>query len=365
MKLPPFLLRDFRQGRYSKDIVSELLVPENSVANSININFDEVIGSAKVRPGTVKLGDTVQADGIPRGLANFVGPAGSPNLVLAVFSDGGSSTLYYYDTSWNTSNLTTLDPDAKNRFSVLGGSAFTTNNVDGMHDSTDGATWGTTNSIPTYKPSVLYRYQAQMLAAGDPSFPDRVFFSSVVDPTSSPFITWDVNPVTGDWIDVNPDDGGYVTGFSESSTFALIFKNTGMYRMNTVNKTIDPDNIFNVGAVSQEAIVQCQGTTYYFSGVDIRQTNGSDYPAQISRYGVQDFIDAIPVTNWPNVCSGTDQLNVYFAIGDVTLNQNQTNERTYTNVTLKFSPRDQNWSAHSYKSDFKFFSPYVTQVLAL
>ncbi len=364
-KLDPFLLRDFRQGRYSKNIVSELLVPENSVSNSLNVNFDEVVGSAKVRPGTVKLGDTVQANGVPRGLYNFVGKYGTPNLVLAAFSDGGSTTLYYYDTSWHTSNITNYDATAKNRFATLGGSAFVTNVVDGMSDAPDGATWGTTNSITGYSPATLYRYQAQMLAMGDPTYPDRVFFSSVVDPTTSPFITWDTDPTTGDWIDVNPDDGGYCTGFSESSTFALIFKNTGMYRMNTVNKTIDPDNIFNVGAVSQEAIVQCQGVTYYFSGVDIRRTNGSDYPEQISRFGVQDFIDAVPTTSWPSVSSGTDQLNVYFFIGDVTLNQNQTNQRDYINVVLKFSPRDQNWSVHSYASGFKFFSPYVTQVLAI
>ncbi len=363
-QLPPWLLRDFRQGRVSKDVVSSLIVPENSVSNSQNVNFDEIIGYGKVRPGVTRLGDTVDASGTPLGLSSFVGPAGTPNLLLVVEASSGAGTIWYWDgTSWTASDKTDLDDAAKDRFAVLGGSAFVTNNVDGMFDSSNGANWGTTNSIPTYKPSLVYRYQARLLASGDLTFPDRVFFSSIVDPTSSPFITWDVNPVTGDWLDVNPDDGGYVTGFSESSTFVLIFKNTGMYRMDTVNKTIDPDNIFNVGAVSQESITLCQGVTYYFSGVDIRRTNGG-YPEQISRIGVQDFIDAIPQTNWTSVCSGTDQLNVYFFIGDVTLNLNKTNQKTYTNVVLKFSPRDQNWSVHSYAQTFKFFSPYVTQILA-
>ena len=362
-QLDPFLLRDMSQGRYSPDIVNALLAPPNSVSNSLNVDFDQVIGSGKVRPGTVKLGGTVALGPNPLGLAPFVGPGGVPNLQLAVFSDGTTGTLYYYDGAWHTSDLL-LDPSQKNRDSILGGSALHTNTIDGMHDSTDGATWGTTNSIPTYKPSTLYRYQAQMLASGDPTFPDRVFFSSVVDPTASPFITWNVDPVTGDWIDVNPDDGGYVTGFSESSTFALIFKNTGMYRMDVVNRNIDPDNIFNIGAVSQESIVQCQGVTYFFSGVDIRRTNGSDYPEQISRFGVQDFIDAIPQSNWKNVCSGTDQLNVYFSIGDVTIRPGQTGEKSYSNVWLKFSPRDQNWSVRSYKQDFRFMSTYFTEIIA-
>lgn len=361
--VPPWLLRDFRQGRVSKDVVGPFLVPENSVANATNVNFDEVIGSGKVRNGTTKLGDTVAASQTPLGLAPFVGPSGVPNLLLAVFSDGVAGSLYYYNGSWNLSALTNLSPIKKNRFSVLGGSAFITNTTDGMKDSDDGVTWGTTNSIPTYKPTTVYRYQARLLATGDPTFPDRVFFSSVVDPNSSPFITWDVDPDTGDWIDVNPDDGGYTTGFSETSTFVLIFKNTGMYRMNTVNKTIDPDNIFNIGAPSQEAITLCQGVTYYFSGVDIRRTNGG-YPEQISRIGVQDFIDAIPQQNWSEVSAGTDQLNVYFFIGDVVLNQGRDNEKAYFNVVLKFSPRDQNWSVHSYAQTFKFFSAFFTEVLS-
>lgn len=279
------------------------------------------------------------------------------------------SLLYYYDNNtgnWNASSpgLGTWSETVTSRFATLGGRSFITNSINGMKDSSDANTWGTTNSIGTYKPSLIIRYVGRLLAAGDPTYPDRVFFSSVIDPSSSPFITWNTDASTGDWIDVNPDDGGYVTGFSETSTFLIVFKNTGMYRLDTINKTVDPENIFNVGAVSQESIVLCQGITYYFSGVDIRRTNGG-YPEQISRIGVQDFIDAIPQANWTSVCSGTDQLNVYFFIGDVTLNRNQDTERDYTNVVLKFSPRDQSWSVHSYAQTYKFFTSFITNVTAL
>ncbi len=357
-----FVLRDFRQGRYSKNSISSFLVPDNSVAHSININFDTIVGAAKVRPGTVKLGDTVQASGIPRGLGSFVGKGGTPNLLLADYSDGANTTKYYYDEDtgvWTASDQTTLDPGATNNYAVLGGRAFSTNNVDGMIDSADGATWGTTNSIGTYKPETIFRYKARLLASTDPTYPSRVFFSSIIDPSTSPFITWNVDPSTGDWIDINPDDGGYVTGFSETSTFCLVFKSTGMYRLDTLSKTADAENIFNVGAISQKAIVLCQGVCYYFSGQDIRSTNGG-YPSQISRAGVQDFIDAIPLANWVDVAAGTDGLAVYFSIGDVTVNH-----KDYTNVVLKYSPRDQSWSIHSYSNEFKFFAPYVTTVTAL
>lgn len=280
------------------------------------------------------------------------------------------SILYYYNNStgfWTTSSPglgITWSETAKNRFATLGNRVFITNSTNGMRDSADANTWVTTNSIGTYKPSLVYRYVGRLLAAGDPTYPDRVFFSSIIDPTTSPIITWNVNATTGDWIDINPDDGGYMTGFSETSTFCLAFKNTGMYRLDSLNKTADPENIFNVGAVSQEAIVLCQGVTYFYSGLDIRRTNGG-FPEQISRIGVQDFINAIPQANWSSVCGGTDELNVYYFIGDVTLNVNTNNQKSYTNVVLKFSPRDESWSVHEYADTYKFFAPFRTTVTAL
>lgn len=430
-KLEPFLLRDYRQGRYTPSQVGTSLVPLNSASHSSNFNYDTIVGSAVVRPGTTLLGDPVAPNKIPLGLSPFVGKGGTPNLLLSVFegvgpgvtvgtgtiSDDGSgnitgvgtifttelavgyviivgstfatitmitddtdmvvsvptgasssafsytgvASIYYYNTSWHASTKK-LTNGTRNRFATLGGSSFVTNSTDGMFDSIDGNTWGQSNSIASggnaLFPSVVQRYTAQLVAAGDPTYPDRVFFSSVVDPVSSPFITWNTDPTTGDWIDINPDDGGYVTGFSETSTFLIVFKNTGMYRMDTLTKTTDAENIYNIGAVSQEAIILCQGIVYYFSGLDIRRTNGG-FPDQISRAGVQDIINAIPQANWIEVYGWTDGLSVYFSIGNITLFKDQNRQFTIPNCVIKFSPRDQSWSVHSYSDRFKYGGQYT------
>lgn len=285
-------------------------------------------------------------------------------LLLAVYDGAANASLYYYDGStWNTSDLITLTNGFRNRFSTLGGYEFVTNAADGMFSSPDANTWGDgapENCIDAgdAKPSLIYRYKQRLLAAGDASLPDRIYFSSIIDPTASPFITWNTDPATGDWIDVNPDDGGNITGFSENSTFLLVFKDTGMYRMDTVSKTVDPDNIYNIGAVSQEAIVLCMGVTYYFSGTGIYRTNGG-YPEQISRSSVQDILEAMAPQQWENVRGGTDGLNVYFELGSITLNFQQTGQRTIDNIVLKFSPRDQSWSVHYYRDYFGFFAQYT------
>lgn len=491
--LKPLLLRDFRMGRITPDTLSNFLVPQNSVRDSLNVNFDEIVGSGKVRPGTTILGNSATFAPVgftPTGIAEFVFPrtnvkttsnlvingtftgsatgwtlgtgwaygtnnvihtpgnvealsqdvgiiqdfqytlnvdiggtvgtvtvelgtggqtntvtagtgshmiaglGGSDSLLrfipstdfngtidnvtltmfyyrvlLAVFPDDAfTSTLYYYDgISWHTSDFNMSDATAKNRFSTLGGLEFVTNATTGMYTSPDGATWSTgaandcIDAVSTsIYPTLLYRYKQRMLATGDFNLPDRVFFSSVVDPTSTPFITWNTDATTGDWIDINPDDGGNITGFSENSTFLLIFKDTGMYRMDTVSKTVDPDNIYNVGAVSQEAITLCQGVTYFFSGTGCYRTNGG-YPELISRNGVQDIIDAMDPADWPNVSSGTDGFNVYFSLGQITFHKNQSNQRIVDNVWIKFSVRDQSWSVHSYRDFFFGFTQYTDE----
>jgi len=128
-----------------------------------------------------------------------------------------------------------------------------------------------------------------------------------------------------------------------------------MYRLDNITLNATASYISNIGAVSQESVVSCQGVVYFFSGLDIRQTDGT-YPQQISRLGVQDYIDAIPSANWSSVCSGTDGLNVYFSIGNITLHTNQNSQKTYNNVVLKFSPRDQTWSVHSYAQQPLFYA---------
>src|SRR5258708_4188736 len=202
---------------------------------------------------------------------------------------------------------------------MLGNNMFNTNLIDGMFFSSDGgATWSNnnTNSITNYdatiKPSILIRTKARLLASGDNSqSPSRVFFSSIVSPTAaaSQRITWNTNSITGDWIDVNPDDGDYNTAFAETSNVTLVFKSKGMYRLDVVSKTVDTQNVFNIGAVSQESVVNCRGTVYFFSGKGIFRTTG-DFPEEISRLGVQDWITAIPQANWSLVSAGTDDANV-------------------------------------------------------
>ena len=358
MALTPISLRDFSKGVYRKYALSESLVPSNSVAHSVNFNYDTVIGKAVVRAGTTKLGATVASGKTPLGLSAVT--IGSTNNLVAVFAGTTTPSVYYYDSSWHTSNANLTDNTKANRFASLGGRILRSNGTDGMTSSLTGAVWTTESCITTDSviPSLLFRSKGRMLASGYSALSSRVYFSAIVTPTTTPSVTWSTDPTLGDFIDINPDDGGKVTGFAETSNVVLVFKDNGMYRLNIIDKTVDPENIFPIGAPSQEAITGCQGVVYYFSGIDIRRTSGA-FPEQISRLGVQEFIDAIAPQNWQYVTSGTDGFNIYFYIGNITLRQGQNDQQTLSNIVLKFSTRDESWSVHSYADGFGFFCNYT------
>ena len=361
-------LQDFSKGRYSQAAVGDASAPVNSVSDSTNVNFGEIIGSAIVRLGTTLLGSTIASNKTPLGFAEYLSAdATTYKNLVAVFSGASNATIYYFNGSvWTASNKTNLSNTLYNRMAMLGNQMFITNSTDGMFISSDGgATWASTaNSItaatPSIKPSLLIRTKARLLASGAPTqSPSRVFFSSIIDPTTVPgTITWNTTAVGGDWIDVNPDDGDYNTAFAETSNVTLVFKSKGMYRLDVISKTVDTQNVFNIGAVSQEAVVNCRGTVYFFSGKGIFRTTG-DFPEEISRLGVQDYLTAIPQANWNLVAAGTDDSNVYFSIGNVTLMTNQNEQKTVNNVVLKFSIRDELWSVHSYAQQPRFYNSYT------
>ncbi len=344
----------------------------------------------------------------PLGNYSFLNANLKKNVLAYEISSSGliEGAIFYYNvvaSGWVISNLFNLNATAKVRFTNLNGSVFMANGVNLMKDSPDfGATWNVTQNdlfpyavdtaqawnsgvsystgnlvsygghfyislvnsnsnnqpdnhpddwsilVPLY-PSLLIVSGNRMLASGVSLYPSRVYFSSLVDPSEQVaagiFITWNNNASNGDFIDVDPDSGGQITGFANTSTLTLVFKNNAMYRLNAIAKSVDAENIFNVGAVSQEAITQCLGLTYFYSGQGIYQTDGT-FPQPISRVGVQDFVDAI--TDASGVYAWNDAYNVYFSIGPIIMTFGPEDTRTYSNVVLKFSPRDQNWQIYTY-----------------
>lgn len=360
----PFEIRDVSRGVVRPTAVAQALTPDNSVSLAVNMDFDKIIGSAQVRAGTTLINSAVAANKNPLGMAEFVTAGSAANYLVSVYSGASNATLYYNSGSgWSASGLTALSNTAKNRFAILNNRIYIANGTDAFKYSTDGNSFSSvsfTGTTPvTIVPALAMTIKNRMIAGlASATNRSRVYFSSVVDPTANPGITWNTDATTGDWIDINPDDGDDVTAFNQTSGLALIFKRNAMYRLNVISKTVDTDNVFPFGAVSQEATVNCQGLVFFFTGKDIRVTNGG-FPNQISRLGVQDFIDAIAQSSWVNVTAGTDGWSVFFNIGTVTVGTGD-DKRTFNNVQLKFSVLDQSWAVRSYPAQIGPMAQYTT-----
>lgn len=344
--------RQFDRGIVAKDTFGRFYqarAAANSVQFAYNIDFDEVIGAMACRNGSIIVGDAIAGATDILGISAI--RTATSNIEMAVVNDGSTADMYYLNSNTWTASTGWVNKTAnKHRFAQLNGWMFVCNGADAMLASSNGASWVTTNCPTGIVPSYVIQYRGQLLVSTN----TRVYFSSVVDPTSSPFITW---TTATNWFDVNPDDGGYITGMARVGNVLVVLKNNGMYRVDLVAEAITPDDIYDKGAASQEALAVCQGLLYFYSGSTVYVTDGSAYPQQISR-PVQAILRQISSDD--DVYMTADENNVYLDIGNITYKGD-----AYSNVVLRYSTRTSSWSffGYPYRMKHAFFNDKQFYVL--
>lgn len=306
---------------------------QNSVAFAYNVDFDSTMGYVKARKGSIKIGASISGVTDIQGISAL--RTFSSNIPVIATSNGTNSNMYYWNGSaWTASTGWTSKGLGQHRFAQLGGSIFVVNGANDMMSSTNGASWVTTNCPTSLVLSYITRYRGRLIAMNTNG---TVYFSSIINPAVSPFITW----TTGtDFFRVNPDDGGYASGFATVGNVLLIFKNNGFYRADITNEFVVPDDLYQVGAVSQEAITVSQGLCYFYSGTSIYKTDGAAYPVDIGRT-IQYYIDLI--SNKSDVYMASDEHYIYLEVGNLTING-----LTYSNVVFRYSIRSDSWTIFGY-----------------
>lgn len=312
-----------------------------SVKLGMNMDFEEVIGHAKSRKGSKLLGDDI-SDTVDKnlGLTTFYKTDGEAQHI-AVFEKNDEAVIYYLDDNdeWKESNITD-HALRKHRFAQLGGRVFCVNGQDEMISSSDGQTWNTDETV-TFDTNIEYikRFKGRMIALRT----DGVFyFSSIVDPFDSPSITWDED----DSMQINPEDGGFATGMETVNNVLVIFKNTGLYRVDVTGRQIDPKQLHNIGAVHQEAITSLHNLIFFYSGETIYQTDGTSPPEEVSR-PIRDIVESI---NNPNeVYLKSREQQVYIACGNI-----EADGTNYQNTVLRFSITQDVWTLFTYPFRIRF-----------
>lgn len=340
------------KGLIREAAVDSALIPDGAVVESVNFQFDQM-GVATVRPGLTALGSTVLTSRPAVGMQNT-----QSKTAIVVFSNGGSSTIYSYGTSsaagaWAVS-LDGGTASVKIRFTDFAGYTITPNFAYNTLSSMrfwDGGTrnWKNTGNpinpqnMWGYNLNLIEVYKSRLYVAGDPAYPSRLFFSSVI--TSAGNITW--SPTT-DWVDINPGDGEDVTGLKNYSLELLFFKPNFIYRFKTSG--VDPDPLIKIGTRSNESIVEGKRGLYFFHDTGAYQYTGG-YPTELSR-PITDIIQAIPYSQFANIIAWKDFDHIFWSIGNVTIPETY-NSVTIKNCVLRYTESSQVWTVYSYPSDVR------------
>ena len=134
------------------------------------------------------------------------------------------------------------------------------------------------SSLGTNPPTGKYLevYKNYLITGYISAYPSRIQWSNVLDPE-----TW----TSTDWIDIDKDAGGFITGLEAFYDDLLIFKSNGIHK---IAYTGDPDIPFvlikitdKIGAISNWSIVQVEGIVYFAAYDGFYMFNGAQ-PIKIS-----------------------------------------------------------------------------------
>lgn len=347
MQVPIQKLRDVSEGIIQP--VDNSIIPANSVYLSINFKFDKVLGRAVLRDGTTVLGSQLVSGKTCLGLYQHITSAGT-KIPLAVFNDATNtnSDVFKYASSTWTKVKEDITASANMRFATLLGTTMGINGTDEI-STADGTTWVTTGgnldigNCPAG--TIVKEWKDKIYVAGVSSNRDRLYYSSV--PTGGA-ISW----TSGNgYIDIEPDDsGGGIVGLAKVPGYLLIFKKRSLKRWDS--SSTYPDDLINLGAYSQEGIVETKQACYFFNKRGVYETTGG-YPRKISKR-IDDIINAIPSTFYSSVAGWGDGENVYFSIGDITLG-----DLAISNCVIAYNIDSQSWTLHSFANEFRKWTTYV------
>lgn len=338
VKIPDVKLRDVSEGIIQA--VDSSIAPPNSVYLSSNFWFHKDIGRATLREGITQLGNTLT--GTCQGLYQFIPSSGTSKL-LAVFDN----KIHSLETATWT-NRTAVASGATVRFETYLNQVVM---VDGTNvkSSADGTTWvdtgGSFDVANMPKGKYVIEWKDKIYTAGISSEPDRLYFSSL--PITGA-VSWTDD--TAGYIDISPEDGsGSIVGLSKVPGYLLIFKERTIKRWN--GQSTFPEDLINIGTTSQEAIVFARQTVFFWNSRGIFETNGG-YPRKISRR-IEDIVNAVSSSH--SVSGWSDKDNVYFSVGDITLDG-----LTIKNCVVAYNIDTQTWALFSFPQDFRKWHTYVS-----
>ncbi len=344
--LPPLIRKSVESGLVTKGAVSENRIPETAVTESLNFDFD-TIGGATLRKGITVLGNNLGSQ--ITGMHYFVDTVSAgANTQLIVVAGG---TAYYLASGTFTSKRTGLTVSSKARFTTYLDYTFMVNGTEAttVWNGNTGSSFITTgNALNSPIGTLVENFRGRIWIGGNPSKPDRLYYSSVPTAVGTPVVTWNTDDTTGQWIDISPSDGEQMTGLQRYKTTMLVFKNNRIYRIFDIGQT-DADPQYNVGTYSQESIVETKAGVMFHHSSGFYQYNAYGQIQEISRSIQIDIIKQIPTSSYSSITGWLepDGDHVCWSVGTVTVRG-----VVFTNLVLRYTISTMVWTHRTYPYQF-------------
>mgnify|MGYP001593683891 CR=1 FL=1 len=343
--------------------VDDSLIPDGAVPEAVNFHFDRK-GAATVRSGMTALGSTVVVSTVPSGLVSTF------NSSIVIFPSDGSA-WYWNGSAWGLRGAAgSFASTAKIRYAEFLDRGIIVISASGAYDSlwilkyigNAGSTdFSKTDTSPlnlqqfasdanintqTLRAKFVETFKSRLYLSGDPTTPDRLFFSSVASSTGK--ITWTPSI---DYVDINPNDGENITALKRFSLELLVFKPNYLYRFRTSGT--DPDPLIKVGTRSQESIIEGKRGVYFHHDSGFYRYSGG-YPEEIGR-AISDVILAIPFSQFSGINGWKDTDHIYWSLGHLIING-----ETWKNVAVRYTESSDVWAIYSYPSDIRRAITYTS-----
>lgn len=322
-----------QNGIVREAAVDELMVPENTVQEAVNLHFDR-IGAVTLRKGLTLLGSQIADGTAVLGIGNYRNNAGTTYRALAKV---GTAVYAYNGSSWSAVR-SGLGASTKARFTNFIDLTYMVNGNAGSGVQTyNGSSFGTSNVGSLPAGDFIEQYRSRVWV-GD-SATDKLYYSNVVSTS---------NTITGgtEFLQISPQDGEKMTGLKRHPRALLVFKNNHIYRVFTTNST-DPDPSIFRGTYSQESIIEGKDGISYHHPSGFYNFVFDGQQEEISR-PIIDIAQAIPRSYYENVSGWVDDDHKYWSIGDITLGG-----VNFTNVVVRYTVSTQIWTVYSYASEIR------------
>ncbi len=348
--LTPISKKSLKSGLITINAVSENDYPVDALLESINFNYD-TIGKMTLRLGSTIIGSSLGSSVL--GIYNFRDSgSGTNNQLISV---AGSSVYYLSGGVWTA--IRTVTSGLKARFSTFLDYVFMVNGTDATavwdgNPSNLFVTTGNAASAPIGK--YIENFRSRVWIAGNPTYPDRLYYTSIPSAVTTPVVIWDTSVTTGQWIDISPSDGENITALHRTKVALLVFKPNHIYQVYSVVQ-IDPDPKIDVGTWSQESIVESKNGVYFHHPTGFyRYANGG---VQEISQPIIDVVKNISYSNYSKIAGWIepDGNHICWAIGNVTYDG-----ISYSNMVVRYTISSGTWTHYSYPTQFVCSSPYDT-----